>query len=112
MGETAKQLLPHLTSPHKMLLNEQLLALNLDVASADLCNVAYRVNQGNTLYYSSHYWRVTARNSYTVKFRDVDGSAQYGQVQFFVCMSSHVFAFVVKLRVQPVMPSPFWYIPQ
>ena len=106
MGETAKQL------PHEMLLlNEQLLALNLDVASTDLCNVAYRVNQGNTLYYSSHYRRVTARNSYTVKFKDVDGSAQYGQIQFFVCMSCQVLASVVKLKVQPVMPSPFWYIP-
>ena len=98
MGKTANQL------PHEMLLlNEQLLALNLDVTSTDLCSVAYRVNQDNTLYYSRHYRRVKARNSYTVKFKDVDGSAQYGQIQFFVCMSSHVFAFV--------MPSPFWYIP-
>ena len=45
MGETAKQLLPHKT----LLLNEQLLALNLDVPSTDLCNVAYRVNQDNTI---------------------------------------------------------------
>ena len=45
MGETGKQLLPHET----LLLNEQLLALNLDVASTDLCNVAYCVTQDNTL---------------------------------------------------------------
>ena len=57
MGETTKQLLPHET----LLLNEQLLALNLDVASTDLCNVAYRVTEDNTLYYSSHYRRVRAR---------------------------------------------------
>lgn len=93
MGETVKQLLPHQT-----LLNEQLLALNLDVAPTDLCNVAYRVTQDNTLYYSSHYRRVKARNSYTVKF---NGSAQYGQIQFFVSVSDHVFAFIVKLEAKP-----------
>lgn len=76
MGETAKQLLPRET----LLLNEQLLALNLDVASTDLCNVAHRVTQDNTLYYSSHYRRVKARNSYTVKFKGVGGSDQYGQI--------------------------------
>ena len=97
MGETAKQLLPH----EILLLNEQLLALNLDVASTDLCNVAYRVTQDNTLYYSSHYRRVKARNSYTVKFKDVDGSVQYGQIQFFVCMSGHIFAFIMKLEIKP-----------
>ena len=48
MGETAKQLLPD----EILLLNEQLLALNLDVASTDLCNVAYRVTQDNTLYFT------------------------------------------------------------
>ena len=97
MGETAKQLLPHET----LLLNEQLLALNLDVASTDLCNVACHVTQDNTLYYSSHYRRVKAKNNYTVKFKDVGGSAQYGQIQFFVFMSGHVFTFIVKLAMKP-----------
>ena len=86
MGETAKQLLPH----EMLLLNEQLLVLILDVASTDLCNVAYRVTQDNT-YYSSHFRRFKARNSYTIKFKDVGGSAQYGQIQFFVCMSQVIF---------------------
>lgn len=98
MGEVALRL-----STSEMLLNQQLSSLNLDVLSNEaLCNVAYHMAQDNTLYYSSRYKRVKSRNSYTVKFKNVDGSSQYGQVQFFVSVSSQVFAFVLKLQTHSV----------
>ena len=83
-----------------MLLKEQLLASNLEVPSSETLYVVYRLLQDNTLYYSNQYKRVKSRNSYTVKFKDVDGTLQYGQVQFFVSISSQVFAFVMKLQAE------------
>ena len=97
MGEVAKQL----SSNEVLLLKEQLLASNLEVPSSELLyNVAYRILQDSTLYYSKQYKRVKSRNSFTVKFKDVDGTRRYGQVLFFVSISGQVFVFIMKLQAQ------------
>ena len=98
-GEVAKQL----SASEMSLLNQQLSSLNIDVLLEEtLCNVAYRTDQDNVLYYSRNYRRVKSRNSYIVWFKDAGSCIQFGQIEFFVSVSGKIFALVLKLEVQAV----------
>lgn len=59
--------------------------------------ISFRLVHESAVYYSAKYKRVKSRNSYTVVFKDACGTA-YGQIQFFVLLSSSVFVYVKKFE--------------
>ena len=83
----------------KFLRNEEVQLLNQSLVSLGLpptvsCEtryiISFRLVHQSAVYYSAKYKRVKSRNSYTVFFKDACGTA-YGQIQFFVLLSSSVF---------------------
>ena len=72
-------------------LNQSLVSLGLPpTVSCETRYISFHLVHESAVYYSAKYKRVKSRNSYTVVFKDACGTA-YGQIQFFVLLSSSVF---------------------
>lgn len=80
------------------------------VSESENVSVFYRVEIKGEVYHSRSYTRVTARNTYTVKFFDptkCDGIS-YGQVQEYLQRGEYCIAIVKALteRQEPVLTPP------
>ena len=88
-----------LQDSERRLLNTQLSSHGLNEIAVDKSvAIGYRLVLEHEMYYCSRYTRVKLRNSYTVKYSSSGGSeCVYGQIQFFVSVQNHLFAFIQKL---------------
>ena len=96
-----------LTNDELEVLKQSLLSLGLPatVSSDTRYVVAYRLVQGNSVYYSAKYKRVKSRNSYTVTFNDATNCVSYGQIQFFVLVSDRPYALSLwRSLAKPLSP--------
>ena len=58
----------------------------------DTVQTFYRLQQGNSIFYSKRYGKVKKRNSYTVLFKNTASKEQFGQILYFLLIDNLPFA--------------------
>lgn len=54
-----------------------------------------RIRVGNEIFHSKRYKRCSARNSYTIAYRENDGSVEFGQIDFYMKLNTYCVKHVI-----------------
>ena len=73
----------------------------------DTVQTFYRLQRGNSMFYSKRYGKVKKRNSYTVLFKNTASKEQFGQILYFLLIGNLPFAMLQPFAIHTTATDHF-----